>query len=249
MKKENMKTDVFENPYRYIESAEQDYIDKYEKGTKTLDLDPESFGGEDFPALLSPEDEELIKSLYEANPHLKQIDISDSWIQTYSGHKFYPLNPQLESICIEDIAHALSLQCRFTGHCKFHYSVAQHSVLVSYLCNDEDKLHGLLHDASEAYIADVSSPIKRLPQLSGYKLIEEKIQKTIYNKFGLTKMEPPSVKQADLLMLGIEAQSLLNSIHPDWKFPIKPPPFGIMSLTPIEAEDLFLERFRELYNK
>jgi len=184
----------------------------------------------------------------DSNPWLKEMQ-SDRWIQTYTGKKFYPLYPKEEDISIMDIAHALSMLCRFTGHCEKFISVAQHSVSVSYLCDRQDRLYGLLHDASEAYISDISSVVKKFPQLSGYKEIEKNIQETICRKFGLPTVEPESVKIADQLMLGVEAKSLLKNIHPDWSFPIDPPPFQIVSLTPAEAKSLFLNRFNELNNE
>jgi hypothetical protein len=177
-----------------------------------------------------------------------QLHSEDSaWIQTFTGKKFYPLQPKEEDICIEDIAHALSMQCRFTGHSKFHFSIAQHSVYVSYLCDTSDQLHGLLHDGSEAFCADLASPMKRLPQLAGYKTIESGVQQAIYRKFGLTEIEPASVKTADILSLGIEAKSVLGTLHPDWTLPVEPPPFAVVPMQPNEAEAMFLRRFYQLY--
>src|SRR5271165_7548492 len=83
------------------------------------------------------------------------------WIQTYTGRVMYPLDPRPEEINIIDIAHALSNLCRFTGHVRTFYSVAEHSVRVSQHCDPKDALWGLLHDASEAYLADMSRPMKR----------------------------------------------------------------------------------------
>lgn len=81
-----------------------------------------------------------------------------AWILTSTGRQFWPLQPRADEICIEDIAHHLSMQCRFTGATRFHYSVAQHSVLVSQLAPDgENPLWGLLHDAAEAYLVDVAT--------------------------------------------------------------------------------------------
>lgn len=236
--------------------------------------DTEAFGGEDFPSsdythpivhnitatplppvteqesLADSEIENTIVEFYDANPELKNItikeDVDAAWIQTFTGKKFYFLNPDTKSICIEDIAHSLSLQCRFTGHSKFHYSIAQHSVLVSYLCDKQDRKHALVHDFSEAYISDISTPLKRLTEMLGYKKVEKVIQNAIYSKFDLSLEEPTSVKQADQLMLAIEAQTLLMPLNPDWKC-IDPPPLLIMLMSPIEAEMLLLKRFRELF--
>lgn len=171
------------------------------------------------------------------------------WIQTYTCKKFYPLNPNMDDVCIEDIAHALSNQCRFTGHSNSFYSIAQHSVLVSYLCDHKDALYGLLHDASEAYICDLSSPLKRSGLFENYKNFEKTLQSIIYKKFGLSEQEPVSVKEADVRMLYTEARDLFNEIHLDWEWIKEPYPFKIEALPPGESKDLFLNRFKELFNK
>lgn len=86
--------------------------------------------------------------------------MSNDWIQTYTGKKFFPLHPHQNEYVIEDIAHALSMKCRFAGHCNAFYSVAEHSVKVSRIVAPESQLWGLLHDAAEAYLPDVCQPIK-----------------------------------------------------------------------------------------
>ena len=107
---------------------------------------------------------------------------SSNGIRTFTGHMFYPLDPRPEDVCIEDIAHSLSLLCRFTGHTYAHYSVADHSLRVSRLAEklfvaeahspesekmqrmaNEIALWGLLHDASEAYLQDMPRPLKYAP--------------------------------------------------------------------------------------
>jgi 5'-nucleotidase len=169
------------------------------------------------------------------------------WILTYSGRKFYPLSPHIDSIVIQDIAHALSNICRFTGHCFEAYSVAQHCVLVSYLCDIKDNFYGLLHDASEAYLTDISAPVKHLPEFKFYRDAETKLQTMIYKRFGLEPMEPSSVKIADKLLLATEARDLMPVMHSDWKMPVEPLPFKIEPLSSHDAEKLFLKRFKELF--
>ncbi len=171
------------------------------------------------------------------------------WIQLYSGRKFYPLDPRVEDIDINDIAHSLAHQCRFTGHVKSFYSVAQHSVMVSYLCGAENALWGLLHDASEAYLVDVPKPLKRLPLFQAYRDLEHKVQEVICLKFKLSLKEPPAVKEADIQMLATEARDLMSPLHPDWVQPCDPYPFKIEPLAPAEAKQLFLKRYRELAEK
>ena len=121
---------------------------------------------------------------------------SDStWIQTFTGRQFWPLEPRADEIFIEDIAHHLSNLCRFTGACRSFYSVAQHSVLVS-LCAPpgENPLWGLLHDASEAYLIDVARPVKRSAALVGYRVAEARMMEVICECFGLPTTEPAWVK-------------------------------------------------------
>src|SRR4051794_15527189 len=91
------------------------------------------------------------------------------WITTFSRRQFWPLDPHSDEIHIEDIAHSLSQQCRFGGHSRSFYSVAQHSCLVSALCKANDALWGLLHDASEAYLGDIPRPLKSLPEFEFYQ--------------------------------------------------------------------------------
>lgn len=170
----------------------------------------------------------------------------ETWIQTYTGKRFNPLNPKYEDIDIEDIAHALSMQCRFTGHCQEFYSVAQHSVLVSYICNMEDALYGLLHDASEAYITDISSPLKRSGKFDFYIDIEKVLQEAVYKKFGLSHIEPESVKKADKILLATEARDLMGPLHKDWRSQAEPLLFKIDPMSPKEAKQAFLKRFNSL---
>src|SRR5271165_4859950 len=115
------------------------------------------------------------------------------WIQTYTGKKFFPMDPKPEDICIEDIAHSLSMICRFTGHSREFYSVAQHSVYVSELCSEQWMLHGLLHDAEEAYTNDLARPIKRLKEFEFFRRAGENIQLVIRQKFKLYWVEPEEI--------------------------------------------------------
>jgi|ERR1700722_9823299 len=167
------------------------------------------------------------------------------WIQLHSGKKFTPTQPRVEDIVLEDIAHSLSMQCRFSGHVREFYSVAQHSVLVSYLCG-EHALWGLLHDASEAYLVDLPRPIKRMAGFEEYSRVEAKVMAVICQAFNLNPIEPAIVKQADSILLATEARDLMSPLHPEWKQIIEPAPFHIKSMNPREAKELFLKRFYQL---
>jgi 5'-deoxynucleotidase YfbR-like HD superfamily hydrolase len=183
----------------------------------------------------------------------RQKKIEDAWILTYTGKKFNPFNPNPYSICIEDIAHSLSMLCRFTGHSSFFYSVAQHSVYVSKNCDDCDSLYGLMHDATEAFMQDIPSPLKRSGIFDEYKVYEKILQDMIYEKFAATGyqlndgkiLEPESVKNADLRMLATEARDLLLP-HQEWNIPYIPYNFKIEPMNPKEAKQFFMDRYIEL---
>lgn len=175
-----------------------------------------------------------------------RFDDNEAWIQTYSGQRFQPLKPNPNAIVIQDIAHALSMQCRFNGHTSVFYSVAQHSVLVSYLCDEQDRLYGLLHDASEYVLGDLASPLKRSGHFDSYKEIEKRVQLAVCKRFGLSEVEPASVKRADLQMLATEARDLMSPLHPDWQMNIDPIPMKIEPWTQQQSKDMFMKRFFEL---
>jgi hypothetical protein len=138
------------------------------------------------------------------------------------------------------------MQCRFSGHCNEFYSVAQHSVYVSYIADFEDALWGLLHDASEAYLIDVPRPLKRSGKFDSYLEYEKKVQKAVCNRFDLSWEEPKSVKKADAILLATETRDLMYPIREDWVQIEEPLPFKINPLPPVEAKKLFVKRFFEL---
>lgn len=136
------------------------------------------------------------------------------WIETYTGIKFYPLDPRLEEIVVEDMIHAICNICRFGGHSKIFYSVGQHSLLVYRYLTERGysatvRLYGLTHDFTEAYLVDVPRPVKRM--LHDYKRIEEQLFELIWQSFDVPKLDGESkevVKQADELVLYYEACTL-----------------------------------------
>ena len=172
-------------------------------------------------------------------------------ITTYSGIRFWPLLPNPADIRIEDIAHALSNQCRFAGHSREFYSVAEHSVRVSQHCRPEDALWGLLHDASETFLTDVPAPLKELPQFEAYRAAERRLQRAISTRFGLAPEQPESVGDADRSILGVEIRDLLTSINASQSK--RAPQKDKLAITapwpPRVAEARFLSRFRELCRK
>ncbi len=166
------------------------------------------------------------------------------WMQTVSGRQFWPLDPRPDDVFIEDIAHALSMMCRFNGHCERFYSVAEHSVLVSENVPPEDALWALLHDASEAYIADIVRPAKRF--IDGYRQMEANIMAAVCGAFDLPYIEPPSVKRADNAILADEASQIMGSKPKDWILPEPPLGVRIIGLSPAGAKLAFLNRYRAL---
>ena len=172
----------------------------------------------------------------------------DNYIETFTGIKFDFLNPKLDQIDIEDIAHSLSMQVRYTGHCSKFYSIAEHCLLVSYMCSDEFKLYGLLHDASEAYLTDVASPIK--PFLQNYKMMECKVMNVITEKYGLGEFFPEEVHLADMNALRLEITQLMSSKGEGWAInnvlSTELPDIELECMGQEEAKERFLQRFYEL---
>jgi uncharacterized protein len=169
------------------------------------------------------------------------------WIQTYTGRQFWPLEPDPEEIVVEDIAHALSMQCRFVGHCNHFYSVAQHSVLVSRACDPRDALWGLLHDAAEAYLVDLCRPVKHEPRMLAYREAEAALQRAICLRFGLPFEEPESVRRADRALLRTEQRDLMKPPPAAWADNREGAlPNRIEPWTQIQAERSFLTSFATL---
>lgn len=207
--------------------------------------------------------------------------MDDQYIITASGKRFYLNDPKPEQVCIEDIAHALSVMPRFAGHTKQFYSVAQHCVEVSKLVErmtvsacrgdaltgmvDARKtevrvshaaLRGLLHDAHEAYVGDMSTPLKSM--LPAYKEIEGKAESAVFMAFlhNTAIQQAPAhiremcaaVKRADLIMLATERRDLMPKTSDRWAVldGVEPRKEFVSALGPTKAKALFLDRFKVL---
>lgn len=196
-----------------------------------------------------------------------QNERKGGWIETWSGKRFWPIDPRSEDVDINDIAHALSMQCRFLGHIPFMYTVAQHSVYVLQTFRSisekiwckEACLAVLMHDGAEAYVCDCSSPIK--PYLTNYQEIEDRILESIYEKFDITEYLMPQctndtlyrgeklqklLHKADMMMLAAEALYFGMNKKNDWTLPEPPANININPWTPHEAKVNFLKAFEEL---
>jgi len=163
-------------------------------------------------------------------------------IITYTGITFWPMDPREDEINIIDIAHSLSMQCRFNGHLDIFSSVAEHCVRVAAECSKKNRLWGLLHDSAEAYVSDLPAPIKM--ELLAYKIMEDKVLKCICKKYGLPEKEPEEVLKYDLIVRATEIRDLMNNNHIN--FNVKPLKSKIEPWTQKQAEKMFLEVFHSL---
>jgi hypothetical protein len=175
------------------------------------------------------------------------------WFLTFSGVEFWPIDPRPEEVNLQDVAHGLSRICRFGGHCRDWYSVAQHSVMVSEIVPPELALHGLFHDAEEAYTGDLIRPLKiGLREVTGeWDKIADRVSAAIAARFGLrdlTDAEWGAIKSADNRALSTERRDLVRPARREWRVSKSHPPLArrIVPVERDEAERLFLARFAEL---
>ena len=168
-----------------------------------------------------------------------------AWIQTYTGKQFWPIDARPEEVDIQDIAHSLSMLCRFNGHCNQFYSVAEHSVHASHVTSPVHAAWGLLHDAAEAYLSDIPQPVKR--ELTLFHEFEERLLLVIAERFGLPADMPAEVKQVDMLLLATEKAALMGKEPAPWEGIQEPlDPSMILAWSPDVAKKEFLKRFHEL---
>ena len=139
------------------------------------------------------------------------------WMEVYTGTKFYPVFPRAKDVSIVDIAHSLSLLCRFNGHCAYFYSVGHHSlncyeVAKSSYSSIRIQFFALMHDAAEAYLSDIVRPLK--PFVQGYKDLEDNVEFAVWKHFGYTPTEAEwaIVKRIDDAVLRSEGKILMNNI-------------------------------------
>jgi hypothetical protein len=179
------------------------------------------------------------------------------WITVYGGGAFSLEAPTPEMFDLEAIAHALSNLCRFTGHTRKFYSVAQHCVLVSKVLDQYNDPYisyvGLMHDSGEAYVGDRSRPLKALiPQLVE---VERGIYARLALKYGLPQELPLEVKDADnQLLLTVQRDVMWAPVNSKLVWPSKrsdgleltPLPDIIVPMLPEEAKKAFLDRYAEL---
>jgi hypothetical protein len=155
-------------------------------------------------------------------------------IRTISGQYVNVFEPNSETLLIDDIAHALSNQCRFGGHLPRFYSVAQHCLLCHMVAAPEEKFDALMHDASEAYLLDMPKPIK--VEISQYNDIEDNLMNILAKKFNFNYPKSEGVERVDRYLLEWEWNVIMLG-RTDSGYP------PIDCLTPAEAKRLFLETY------
>lgn len=183
-------------------------------------------------------------------PKENEASPTDVTLNTSSGRTITPLHPRPGQFTLEDIANGTAQVCRCSGQTAHFYSVALHSIYVSEdLAADDSpprvQLAGLLHDASEAYIADIPGPLKE--ELPRYREIEEQIQKTVYESFEigmLEQAEVEAVERADMRLRRYELPSLLPEHN--WEFSRPPLEYDLTADSSIDVATRFVERAETL---
>lgn len=177
-------------------------------------------------------------------------DDAGFYIRTYTGKQFHWRTPETNVYDIRDIAHALAMNCRWTGHVREFYSVAQHSVLAARYAPAEHKLAALLHDASEAYMHDTPSPLKwhlRDAGFTAFADLEKRIDQALFKSFGLAWPRDPAIKHVDLRLLATEHRDLMP-YDPDKERAYMLPPYEdkITGWSWARAQASFLNMYEEL---
>lgn len=170
----------------------------------------------------------------------------DPILQTVSGRMINLANPEPADININDIAHSLANLCRFTGHTKSFYSVAQHSLLASLNVGAEHALVALMHDAAEAYIGDLAAPLKYM--LPAYREVEAGLWDAIAWKYRLPDELPAEVHEVDLRLLATEKRDVIGVRDIEWQCLAGIRPFDrrIVPMTAKAARVTFIKQFHYL---
>ena len=179
-------------------------------------------------------------------------------IETYSGNFVDPLAMRAEDIRIEDIAHSLSMKTRFSGHGRIFCSIAEHSVNVSLLVDEQHTKTALFHDGSEAYLPDVPTPLKEADEFAWFRDVEDDLQSLIWSRFDCPAIDREELKLADVIMLAAEAELGLDgyytSEHWAWVRRTAENNSDLMGQAralrvgrdPEESEELFLSRWLQV---
>jgi len=168
-------------------------------------------------------------------------------IQLYSGEYFDYTRPDDGPYHITDIARSLSNLCRYTGHVSHFYSVAQHCVLASQMAPPFLQMAALLHDAAEAYLGDVNSPLKTM--LPDYARLEEQVERALFERFHVPWEQMAQIKSIDWKMLATERFALMPLDDTNYWPDHHPYLINIRPWDPLEAEQQYLNRFMEIYRR
>lgn len=187
------------------------------------------------------------------------------WMGTITGRDFYPLDPNAADVELVDVAHGLAFTCRYGGHTKRYYSVAEHCVLVSEVVECDARkagmppdfvkalaLEALLHDSAEAYIGDMVRPLKHQPQMAEFRRAEERIEECVRERFGIVSTEQSRkvIKIIDDRILVDEITALITGperyLQTDTLRDVEPIGVMITGWSPELAQHRFIERYREL---
>ena len=186
----------------------------------------------------------------------QQVTDRGPWQQTATGRAFFLADPRPEEVHIQDVAHALSYQCRYNGHARSFYSIAQHAVLVSQWMEEDGCSAGLCyaglhHDSAEAYTGDIVSQIKFIvPEV---RVLEERVEAAVFEALGVS--DGPSirrlVKEYDLIALSTEVRDLLSENLTEFSWGDLPPPRGetIIPFSPATVREIFRSRHYDLQRR
>lgn len=174
------------------------------------------------------------------------------YLQTVSGRWVNPFEPDPGQIDPGDIARALANQCRFGGHSRVFYSVAQHCVIVSRVVEArdgdvEDVFAALMHDAAEAYLGDMPHPLKHRSALgAAFREAEARLEVAIRDRFKI-RVDVPEIKRVDRALLATERRAFSAEV---WHWPeldeVEPLELQLTAWSPDEAADAFAKRYAEL---
>lgn len=160
---------------------------------------------------------------------------------TFSGGRFWPLDPRPEDINIYDVAHSLAMSCRFNGHCIRFYSIAEHSCHIYDKTSKENKRWAILHDAPESFMGDMVNPLKKF--MPNFRTAEDRIMDLICERWGMPKEMPEEVHRLDRAIVRDEIVNMKT--HGDWNIPPEGIGADIQCWSPERAEEEFLSRCKK----
>lgn len=186
----------------------------------------------------------------QGRPEMCGLPRKGDWIQTFTGKRFYVLDPRPADVDIRDIGHALSLQCRYGGHARFFYSVAEHCVILAMWVwattkNAKLAFAALMHDAAETYLPDLARPTKH--HMPEYTAVEARLESVIFPIFSVGQVELDLIKEFDTRIL-MDERKVLFDVPLKWGTDNEPLGVRIFGWHPSMAEREFATMFNILRN-